>query len=313
MKYIKGITFAPFCRRGALETEEARKSLDYLAEHTGADAIILAPAGLQETAHSEQICYTSEGTPSDEELIGMIRYAKEKGLGVILKPTVNCKSGDWRAYISFFEEDVVCEPKWGNWFASYTEFQTHYAKIAQQEGCDLFIAGCEMVMSEHREREWRAVIAAIRACYDGPVSYNTDKYQEDHVTWWDCVDVISSSGYYPRGRWEQELDRIENVVKRFGKPFFFAEAGCMSRAGSAGVPNDWELPGTLRLEEQTEWYEEMFRACGRREWVGGFGLWEWAPLVPDREQAHGDSTYEICKKPVESMIRSYYENHRTAE
>ena len=51
-----------------------------------------------------------------------------------------------------------------------------------------------MVMSEHREKEWREVIAAIRECYDGTVSYNTDKYQEDRVKWWDCVDVISSSG-----------------------------------------------------------------------------------------------------------------------
>ena len=44
--------------------------------------------------------------------------------------------------------------------------------------------------------------------YYGLMSYNTDKYQEDHVSWWDCVDVISSSGYYPIDQWEQELDRI---------------------------------------------------------------------------------------------------------
>ena len=61
--------------------------------------------------------------------------------------------------------------------------------------------------------------------YHGLVSYNTDKYQEDHVSWWDCVDVISSSGYYPIDQWEQELDRIEKVVQKFKKPFFFAEAG----------------------------------------------------------------------------------------
>lgn len=307
MKYFKGITFAPFCRRGALRTQEARDSLKYLAEHTGANSIILAPAGLQENAHSEVIDYSSEGSPTDEELIGIIRYAKELGLQVAIKPTVNCKSGDWRAFISFFDHDVVCEPKWGNWFRSYTEFQTHYAKIAQEEGCEMFIAGCEMVMSEHREQEWREVIAAIRECYDGPVSYNTDKYQEDHVTWWDCVDIISSSGYYPTGQWEEQLDRIEAVVKKFGKPFFFAEAGCMSREGSCHVPNDWGLPGELRLEEQPQWYKEMFEACQKRSWVGGFGLWEWAPQLPKEEEACMDSTYEISRKPVEAVIRSFYD------
>lgn len=239
--YIKGITFAPFHKRGSLSTQTARDSFDYMIEHTAADFVILAPVGLQDHAHSEEICYTSSATFSDEELINMIRYAKSKSIRVALKPTVNCKNGVWRAYISFFEKDVPCEPKWGNWFASYTEFQTHYAKIAEAEQCDLFIAGCEMVMTEHRSEEWRNVIAAIRNYYHGPVSYNTDKYQEENVTWWDCVDMISSSGYYPIDQWEQELDRIERVVQKFKKPFFFAEAGCMSRKGSSMVPNNWQI------------------------------------------------------------------------
>lgn len=110
--YIKGITFAPFHKRGSLSTQTARDSFDYMIEHTAADFVILAPAGLQEHAHSEEICYTSSATFSDEELINMIRYAKSKGIRVALKPTVNCKNGVWRAYISFFEKDVPCEPKW---------------------------------------------------------------------------------------------------------------------------------------------------------------------------------------------------------
>lgn len=31
--------------------------------------------------------------------------------------------------------------------------------------------------------------------------------------------MISSSGYYPIQDWEQELDRIEAVVKAYHKPF----------------------------------------------------------------------------------------------
>ena len=122
-----------------------------MIQHTAADFAILAPVGLQDHAHSEEIYYNSSATFTDEELIHMIRYAKSKGIRVGLKPTVNCKNGVWRAYISFFEKDVPCEPKWSRWFASYTNFQTHYAKIAQEEQCELFIAGCEMVMTEHGE------------------------------------------------------------------------------------------------------------------------------------------------------------------
>ena len=65
--YIKGITFAPFHKRGSLSTQTARDSFDYMIEHTSADFVILAPVGLQDHAHSEEICYTSSATFSDEE------------------------------------------------------------------------------------------------------------------------------------------------------------------------------------------------------------------------------------------------------
>ncbi len=89
------------------------------------------------------------------------------------------------------------------------------------------------------------MIASIREEYHGLVSYNTDKYQEENVCWWDCVDVISSSGYYPVDKWEQELDRIEKTVLKYQKPFFFAEAGCMSRKGSGWFRITGNYRGTL--------------------------------------------------------------------
>lgn len=76
----------------------------------------------------------------------------------LLKPTVNCANGVWRARISFFDHDVPCETQWSGWFANYTAFQTHYAALAEAEGCGLFLTGCEMTMTEHRETEWRALI-----------------------------------------------------------------------------------------------------------------------------------------------------------
>ena len=42
--YIKGITFAPFHKRGSLSTQTARDSFDYMIEHTAADFVILAPS-----------------------------------------------------------------------------------------------------------------------------------------------------------------------------------------------------------------------------------------------------------------------------
>mgnify|MGYP001024327168 CR=1 FL=1 len=306
MEYIKGMTFAPFAGRGSFESKEAYQSLDTLVERTGANFIMLVPNGLQETPQSETIDYQSQASMSDEELTRMVDYIHEKGLRAALKPTVNCKNGTWRAHISFFDEDVPCEPKWSNWFASYTKFQCHYAKLARETGCDMFLAGCEMVMAERREAEWRKLIADIRCEYTGTVSYNTDKYQEDRVKWWDCVDVISSSGYYPIHDWESQLDRIEKVVRKFDKPFFFAEAGCMSTNTSALTPNDWKVRGSLDMQEQADWYSQMFETAGKRDFVQGVCMWSWAWKLPSAQAALKDGGYDIYAKPAEAVVREFY-------
>lgn len=307
MKFIKGINFATFARRGVLGSPEARASLEQMLEELSPDFVILTPAAMQATAHSVTIDFAGPHTSADDELTDTIRFLHGRGVRVALKPTVNCLDGTWRAYISFIEPDVPSEPKWSEWFASYTAFQLHYAQIAQREGCCMFMPGCEMVMADHRDAEWRALIAAIREVFGGLVAYNCDKYQEDRVTWWDCVDVIASSGYYPSGDWDRQLDRIEQVVNRYQKPFFFSELGCMAVQGAAQLPNDWTLTGQPDPDEQTAWYRDMFRAALKRPWVGGFAFWDWAgiPYTPD---APGH-TYDLRGTEAAQLVRSVYESH----
>lgn len=306
LDFIKGITFAPFVPKGVLMKKETLESLDHLVLRTNANTVILVPNGLQDTPQSENIDFSSDTAMNGEELENFIEYAHSKGLKVILKPTVNCRNGTWRAHINFFDEDVPCEPKWGNWFSAYSEFQTHYARIAEKTGCEMLIAGCEMVQSERREAEWRKVISDIRSVYGGIVSYNTDKYQEHNVKWWDCVDIISSSGYYPINDWENQLDRIERVVKQFNKPFFFAECGCMSVRGSNLVPNDWSVKGEIDLQGQADWYSEMFKACENRSWAGGFGVWDWGARQYPLSKAAAHGGYDVYGKPAEKVISDYY-------
>jgi hypothetical protein len=305
MDYINAINFAPFPRKGVLGSDNARISLEKMARRTGSSHVILSPAGLQEHPQAVAIDFSGPGSAEDGELKQIIGFAQGLGLKVILKPTVNCKNGVWRAYINFLDHSIA-EEAWKDWFDSHEKFQLHYAKIAQETGCVMFIAGCEMVMSERRDREWRETIAAIKGVFPGPVSYNTDKFQEDRVSWWDCVDVISSSGYYPSGTWESHLDRIEGVVKRFAKPFFFAEIGAMSTRGSKFIPNSWQLEGAADPADQEEWYEEMFEHTKRRPWVEGYGLWSWGADLYDPDQAGNQKKYDLYGKPAEQVVRRYF-------
>ena len=60
----------------------------------------------------------------------------------------------------------------------------------------------------------KSLVKNIRRIYNGALTYNCDKYQEHNVKWWDALDYISSSGYYPVGTISKELDRIEEVCKK---------------------------------------------------------------------------------------------------
>ena len=306
MEYIKGFTFGWMSRKGDFSKPEAKESLTLLKERTGSDYVIFALAALQETAHTTDVDFTGNHMVEDKELIEMIEHARSLGLKVIMKPAVNCKDGTWRAHINFFDLDVPCEPKWADWFKSYTAYQLHYAKIAQETKCELMIVGCEMVQTERRDQEWRKLIEDVREVYSGPITYNTDKYQEGNVKWWDAVDVISSSGYYPIHDWDNQLNRIEKIIKPFNKPFFFAEAGCPSRSGSALVPNDWGLEGEVNMEEQEKYYEVMFDKTKSREWVQGFGLWDWSAILHKEEDATLHDGYGVYGKPAEKVIRNFY-------
>ena len=247
-EYVAGMTWGWVGVRGTWDTPESQLSMATMVEATGVNWVAIAFAALQDTAQSTDVHWQDDPSVTDDEVRAEIARAHGLGLKVCLKPVVNCADGTWRAHINFFDIDVPPEPKWSDWWRSYTAFIVHHAAIAEETGCELFCVGCEMVQSDRREQEWRALIAQVRSVYSGAVTYNCDKYQEDHVSWWDAVDVISASGYYPVGHWEEQLDRIEEVVLRAGKPFLFLEAGCPSREGSQHLPNDWALPGAPSLE-----------------------------------------------------------------
>ncbi|MFC4304290.1 glycoside hydrolase family 113 [Cohnella boryungensis] len=302
---VCGITWGWTGVRGTWANAQAEHSMEQMAE-TGANWTAIALAAVQETAQSTVIPYLEAPTVTDEETRWAIRQAKRLGLKVCLKPIVNCGNGTWRAHIAFFDQNVPGEPSWGEWFASYEKFILHYAAIAEEEGCEMLCIGCEMVQADKREAEWRSLIDRVRKLYGGLLTYNCDKYQEERLTWWDAVDVMSSSGYYPIHEWDAQLDRIEAAVRRWGKPFFFMEAGCPSREGSSLKPNDWSLPGGPSEAEQCAYYREMFARCGERSWMQGYMLWDWPAKLYGKQEAAGNGDYCFYGKEAERIVRDNY-------
>lgn len=46
----------------------------------------------------------------------------------------------------------------------------------------------------------------------------------------------------------------------------------------------------------------------KMKWLRGFALWEWAPKLPSASEAWKDDSYEICEKPVQEIIKRFYEH-----
>ncbi|WP_029251660.1 glycoside hydrolase family 113 [Paraoerskovia marina] len=310
---VLGMTWGWPGVRGTWATEAAEASMTAMVDDLATTWTAVTYATEQQTVYSTQIPFTEAPTLTDDEVRWGIRAAKERGQKVCLKPVVNVADGTWRAYIGFLEPDVPNEPTWGQWFDSYRAFIVHHARIAEEEGAEMFCVGCEMVRSDKYDDEWRRTVAAVREVYTGLVTYNCDKYQEDRVTWWDAVDVMSASGYYPEGGWEAQLDRVEAVVEREGKPFFFMETGCPSRTGSARVPNDWTLVGEPDVGEQERWYADMLAATAARPWVQGWVLWDWPATLYSSQDAAQDDDYCPYAKPAAAVIAERYRALATPE
>ena len=298
-----------FCeKRGFTRGTTWRWSLQELQRTTGCNAIILPVCAWQDHTYSTEMTSQGPDVMDRDDVRAVCAYARELGLKVILKAMVNCRDGYWRAYIRFFDQDVPTEPGWADWFRAWTDHVRLVAEMAEENQADMLCVGCEMVGTDHREAEWRALIAQARSRYHGPVTYNCDKFQEDHVTWWDAVDVISSSGYYPVEALDEHIQRIEKVAERANRPFMFMECGCPSRDQSQHRPNDWRFGGETSQSAQLEWYEAFLDALKRYPFVRGTGWWDWPATrlypAPAAQDQNGYCTYG---KPANEALRRFAE------
>ena len=308
LPFLNAYTFG-FCeKRGFTRGTAWRWSLRELKRTTGCNAVILPVCAWQEHTYSTSMESSGPNVMDEDDVRAVAAYARELGLRLILKAMVNCRDGYWRAYIRFFDQDVPTEPGWAEWFDAWTAHVCRMAEMAETNKADLFCVGCEMVGTDGREAEWRALIREVRKRYHGPITYNCDKYQEDRVRWWDALDLISSSGYYPIEALDENLERIRRAAEAAGKPFMFMECGCPSREMSQHRPNDWRFGGGTSERAQAAWYDAFLHAVRRHPFVRGVGWWDWSATRLYPEAAAADNNgYCTYGKRANALLRGFSE------
>jgi len=318
---IKGFTYGYSARRGDLLSDEAAISRSRLLD-TGVNWVCLAVAVFQKTFSSTEIMFDYKHTPTDKEITQTIFSLRESGVSVCLKPILNCADGVWRAQIDFPDADMLGRDRyWNDWFDSYTAFITHYAEIARDANCEMFCIGCEMSAAERKDAHWRGLIEKIREVYKGRLVYNTNHGDEHRVKWFDALDLIGTSAYYPVAKkpgaskkamaeeWEKVAGRLEKLSKKLGKQVLFMEIGVRSAAGCAAMPWDFthkEYP--VSEQEQANFYDSCLDVFSSKSWFAGMMWWDWSTKIyTEKDTAKNDTGFNIHLKKAEKVVRKWYE------
>lgn len=253
----------------------------------GADYIKVVPYGYTRLGNTNLVYNISRQWWGEraEGVIETIRLAKEKEVGVMLKPQVYVPGG-WIGDLNYDSED-----DWIEWEKKYREYIFFFLDIAIEHEVEIFCIGTELKKSiDVRTDFWKQLIADIREEYCGLLTYsaNWDNYQ--HVKFWSDLDFIGVSAYFPLT--DQKTPEINKLVKEwkpisremksfsedYDLPFLFTEYGYLSVDGCAG--KTWELEKKVRSisinqQAQANALEALYEVFWKEEfWAGGF-IWKW--------------------------------------
>lgn len=311
---VKGYTFGFGARCGDYEKEETINSLNELCK-VGVDYIALAFDVLMDNIRATEVRYRYAMDVSDLEIMNLIEEIHNRGVKVCLKPMVDSLDHEWRARINFGYD----KGSWAKWFYEYEGFIVHYAKIAEKMGCEMYCIGCELCGTERQEEHWRHLIAEVRKVYSGKVTYNTNHGHELDALWYDALDYVGTSGYFPvanhpnasleemKEGWERAANELQRVYEKWHKPVLFMEIGCRSAAGAAMMPWDYmhhEFP--VSQEEQANFFQSACEVLSEKDWFVGFFWWDWSIRLYKKENALEDRGFGIYGKVAEKVLSKLY-------
>jgi hypothetical protein len=298
-------------------SDMARASLTEVRQ-LGANYVSISPVGYCFNLQDPRIFgYTGEDpTMTPERVRQAIRDAHNAGLKVMLNPHIWIGlygfPGEWRGDIA-----MKSDADWKKWFENYRTFILFFAKMAEEEGVELFCVGSELSKTtEMRSDEWRRVITEVRGVYRGPCTYSANWADEfDRIKFWDLLEYAGVSAYFPIGggtldaRMQEAAkvkDHLAKYSRAWNKPILFVESGFRSLRGSGAQPSSWQDGGGSApdYEEQRLNYDVWLRTFWDAPCFYGLYWWEWFADLKYEPQPATD--FQFRNKPAETLVKSYF-------
>lgn len=283
----------------------------------GVNWISQTPFGWQQTPFDTLIrAETFSQTPwwgeSKKGISVTTMLAQQHGIKTLLKPHLWIRDS-WPGEI-----EMRSESEWKAWFNQYENFILPYAELADSVGIEIFCIGTELHKTVKRP-EWKTLIKKIKEVYHGQLTYAANFSGEfEDVSFWKELDYIGVQAYFPiasgkqpdlkelQEGWNDPLNRIEKVYKKYNKPVLFTELGYKSTTDAALEP--WRWPGKneeVSMETQSNCYEAFFKTVWPRDYIAGVYFWKWYPHAP-RHSTEGDFTPQ--GKPAEEVMKNWFTN-----
>lgn len=204
----------------------SEESLKKLAEN-GSEYVSVCVTRFQDNHNSTEIKET-DATPKDDEVVNVIKTAKDLGLKVVLKPRITIIDNFDNTYTSA-DIGFSSEEDWGKWFSEYTSFIEHYAEIAQELNVEILCVGTRLSFTTQRDDKWSKVIADARSKYRGKLVYGASEENFRYVSFWGDLDFVGIEAATPNpdalpsiedlaGMWDRWHHIIDALQLTLNKP-----------------------------------------------------------------------------------------------
>jgi hypothetical protein len=300
---IRGVCLAS--ERGGYGSDDCRKQLAEI-KALGANWVAINDYAWMSAVDRPDIRHGRNGRSPEGDQLQTIRDAHAAGLKILLKPHIWSRefhgNQKWHGDIR-----MTSEADWDAWFANYTQYLLANARVAQEGNADALCIGVEYEGTADQQARWRKLIADVRAVYKGPICYSAAFLEWRKIDWWDAVDVISITAYWPvgskenptddeiRAAWHKIYAELEPFAAKWNKPIVFGEIGYTASPRAAAEP--WSHDPGEAFEQQARLYRIAIEECRKRPYMKGLFVWKWFTVEPGRSR-WGRDPYGLQDKPA---------------
>ncbi len=266
----------------------------------GATDVLLAVAWYQPALDATRMAPRPGYSPSDAAIARALAEARARGLRPALLPIVRLERrapGHWRGVLRPADVDA--------WFSAYGAFVGRMADLAADGGAVRLYVGSELAsLAVHGDR-WRALIADVRLRFAGRLSYSANWDHFADIDFWDALDEIGVTGYFPlpaarearADAWIEPRRRIAALAARHRRPVVLTEVGYPSRATAAARPWDDGGAAAPDLALQAQLFDDFCRAWATAGVARGFYAWNWFGVGGPR-----DAGFSLRGKPAAARL-----------